>query len=540
MWLCVGATDFPAVRVTVSHMTTVAERIEQLPGLRTLFSANLSAADDVAFLRMLWTLNALQTGRADEASRFLDCYPSDAASLGILGPHAIYPWELETLANELLTTPKVPFHTFNSRDWNSIGSLVNQLRSFENAEYGARRSELKILVEMGRIGARQFPWQRGHVGIPQLYRNAFVYGQGNCAAYLQDSAGLAASDMTLVGFALLSVFYPEPAIRPASDLQLIHEWGITLDTLRRTLDRVSRPIGELRVEASMLRDVDAVTAYKPSILRQFPCVRVGHRNRILVAPLPDLIMDRVTNGLYYDVIGGEGPVREEIGRRFETYSLALLSNMLVGTRFESETDYLTRLGPIATPDIRMHDDHGAVKLVIECKASRMKVTARFGEAPEEDRGYEEIAKGVMQLWRFFTHCRLQVAPDHLAVDAQGIILTMDEWFAGRSTVIPQIMTRANELADASAHEIPVVDRRAVAFCTISELEAVLSTATSMSLLETVRIGSGDRAGWIFSILHGETEAEKTAPRNYPFQEALGDLLPWYARLAELREDRDPT
>lgn len=519
-------------------MATPADRVEQLPELRARLSANLSTADDAEFLRMLWTLNALQTGRVEEARRFLNGFPPEAATEGILGPHAIYPWELETLVNELLTTPKGQYRVFDCRDWNAIGSLINQLRSVENAEYGARLNEVNILVELGRIGARQFPWQRGYVGIPSLYRNAYIYGQGECAAYLQQAADLTSSDMTLVGFSLLAVFYPEPAIRPATDMALLHDWGISPDTLGRTLDRIARPIADLRRVASLLRDVELMTAYKPSILRQYPCLQVGHRGRVLVAPLPDLIMDRVTNGLFYDVIGGGGPVREEIGRRFEEYSLALLREML-NAQFEPEATYRTRLGPIATPDVLMCGEGGAVQLAIECKASRMSVTARFGDAPEEDRGYEEIAKGVMQLWRFFAHCRQQIAPNRMAPDAQGMILTMDEWFAARSTVIPQIMARAHELADASAHEISVADRRAVAFCTISELEAVLVTATPMSLAETVRIGSGDRAGWIFSILHTETAAEKTAPKAYPFERALGDLLPWHARMADLTDEDEP-
>ena len=236
------------------------------------------------------------------------------------------------------------------------------------------------------------------------------------------------------------------------------------------------------------------------------------------------------------MIGGGGSVRDEIGRHFEAYSFALLSEMLTGTHFVPEARYPTRLGPIATPDILMLDANGAVSLAIECKASRMSVTARFGEAPEVDRGYEEIAKGVMQLWRFFAHCREQIAPNRLAADVQGMILTMDEWFAGRSTIIPRITERANELADASAHHIPQGDRRSIAFCTISELETVLSTATMESLQETVRIGSGDRQGWIFATLHQEAQAAKTEPKDYPFEEELGALLPWYARVAELKED----
>jgi hypothetical protein len=167
-------------------MVVPATRIGQLLGLRTKFSKLLSAADDIVFLRMLWTLNALQTGRAAEAGRFLNGYPPDAATEGILGPHAIYPWELETLANELLTAPKSIFQTFDCRNWNAIGDLVNLLRSMEGAEYLARREDVNILIELGRIGARQFPWQRGYVGLPPLYRSAFIYGQGECAAYFAD------------------------------------------------------------------------------------------------------------------------------------------------------------------------------------------------------------------------------------------------------------------------------------------------------------------------------------------------------------------
>jgi hypothetical protein len=445
------STTSQLIQLHIDLMATTEERQEELPKLRAQFSRTLSLSDDTLFLRMLWALNALQTGRAERARPYLQGYPPDARAAGIAGKNAIYPWELETLANELFTTPKDPiYRVTDCRSWNSLRGLVNLLRALENAEYGAHRHELSVFVEMGRIGARQFPWQRGHFGIPQLYRNVFVYGQGECAAYLRESSGLTASDMTLVGFCLLSVFYSDPTIRPASDLELIHDFGIDRAPLIETIARIARPLAHVRSEAARLRQVNQPTAYRPSVLRQYPCILVGHRTRTAVAPLPDLIMDRVTNGLFYDVIGGGGPVRDEIGRRFEQYSFALLTQMLAPTRFLPETTYRTRLGPIATPDVLMVSDAGDVHLAVECKASRMGAKARFGELPEEDRGYEELAKGVMQLWRFFAHCRAQIAPHRSARDAQAMILTMDEWFAGRSTVIPRIMERANELADASA------------------------------------------------------------------------------------------
>lgn len=513
-------------------------RLEELTTLRAGLKFRLASAPELAFLRMLWTLNALQTGRADDARRFLGPHPPEAETEGILGRHAIYPWELETLANEFLVTPQERYLYFPCSDWNAIGDLVNQLRAVENAEYAARRGELNIFVEMGRIGARQFQWQRGHFGIPQLYRNAFIYGQGECAAYLSQSLGLTASDMTLVGFSLLSVLYPDPTIRPAQDLDLIYEFGISHEAVQSTLHRIARPIAEVRREACELRTVEEPIAYRPSILRRFPCLRVGHRGRVLIAPLPELIMDRVTNGLFYDVVRGGGPVRDEIGRRFESYSLDLLCRMMPELAFECESKYLTDHGTVSTPDILMRDTDGAVRLIIECKASRMGMPARFGPAPEGDRGYDEIAKGVMQLWRYFGHCRRPVAQDRMAKDACAMILTMDEWFAGRPTVVPKIMARANEMADLSRHDIEPIDRQPVAFCTISELEVVLARATVSSLLETVRIGSGDKVGWIFSSLHDEAVSAKTAPRNYPFENELEGLLPWYGRLRELSASQE--
>lgn len=163
-----------------SFVTRGAKRRAELPTLKAGLSFALSFAHDTSFLRLLWAVNALQTGRSDEAMRFLRDVSQDALSGGLTGKEAIHPWELETLANELLATPKNPhYRWFDCGSWGQARAIVHQLRLVENAEYGAQRGKRNILVELGRIGARQFPWQRGHLGIPQLYRNAFVYGQGN-------------------------------------------------------------------------------------------------------------------------------------------------------------------------------------------------------------------------------------------------------------------------------------------------------------------------------------------------------------------------
>ena len=59
-------------------------------------------ANDKAFLELIWAVDALQSGRENEAKLFLKTYPKAAvASSSIHSPMGIHRWELETLLIQL-------------------------------------------------------------------------------------------------------------------------------------------------------------------------------------------------------------------------------------------------------------------------------------------------------------------------------------------------------------------------------------------------------------------------------------------------------
>ena len=89
-------------------MGTVTSEDDPL-ALRGQLLRRLALADDELFITMLWSLNALQTGRGVRGREFFRSLPDGADTTGIQGNHAVYPWELETLGNELLSTPKHRF-----------------------------------------------------------------------------------------------------------------------------------------------------------------------------------------------------------------------------------------------------------------------------------------------------------------------------------------------------------------------------------------------------------------------------------------------
>lgn len=249
----------------------------------------------------------------------------------------------------------------------------------------------------------------------------------------------------------------------------------------------------------------------------------------MVSPLPELISFRLTAGLFFDIVGGSGPVRNDCGKRFETYCLSLLSNMLPEALIESEWRYKADRNRRDTSDIILFDRQSEVRLAIECKARWMGAEVRFGENPIVEKDYEEIIKGVFQLWRFFSDCRRGFTGRKASPKATGVVLALDEWFAARSAILDRVIEEAHAQADAAGDILPD-DRRPVAFCSIHEMERVLETATEESLLGSLEDLAAKPKGWIFSSLHSDFDAPKTPRKAYPFVAELFELLPWYEQI----------
>jgi hypothetical protein len=501
-----------------------------------VFRTRLSLADDELFLRALWSINAVQNGDGEPTARLLRDVPADLDPGKMFGKRSIYPWELDTLANELLTTPKHDFYrSFDCRSWRALAELTNLLRNIENAEYGARRQHGSMYVEMGRIASRQFDWQRSFFNIRDMYRSAFIYGQGACADHLSNAYDLSISDLTFAGYALMAMYIESPASSPVGDYDVLAQMGLSETSFQNVLKRISLQARDMRNEASNLRSSERETAYRPSILRRYPCVIFGRKRDRMIAPLPQLIAYRFTSGLFFDIVGGSGAVRNDCGKRFEAYSLALLSRMLPDMQFEPEWRYKAGRNDRDSSDIIHFDRCGRIRLAIECKARWMGAEVRFGDNPDVRKDYEEIISGVYQAWRFFSDCRRGLTGRDAAPQAMGVVLALDEWFSARSAALDRVIEEAHVRADANSDILPE-DRKPIAFCSIHELERVLETATEESLLGALEDLAGKPKGWIFSNLHADFDAPKTGRKPYPFRVALFELLPWYEQIRSVAGD----
>lgn len=493
----------------------------------------MSRAGDEEFIQLLWATHVLQTDNPDPARRYLrsDTIPNGAIRADMPNQYSIYKWELETLANELMTVPKIkPKKNGPTRvlRWDHFGAsleCVNWLRKLEKAEYRIQKKRRDILIEMGRIAARQFDWQRGFVNLPQFYRNAFVYGQGVCAKQFEETNGITLNRFSEIGFMLFVALSNSPVVRNDNSLRAL---GTSWEEVETVLSLIALDFPKAAKLARTQRRNTIHTSDKASILRQAPCLRFGDQGERIRAPLPELILERVTSGVFYDVVKGGGPVRDDYGKRFEEYSLEHLRKSLGGLSWQPEFQYRKKPNTLDTPDI-LCERNGQISLAIECKATRMSHEAMFGANPLRARGYQDLIKAVFQLWRFFSHCRRGYVGRTVDDEAVGVVLTLDNWLVMSDSLRKHVLKDAENLARNKDREILEIDRKSIVFVAMPELERTLSMSTEASFIQALGLTKAQKyRGWrLDSVLKDLVGNSQHPKKKYPFSDELGNLLPWW-------------
>jgi hypothetical protein len=500
----------------------------------------LARADDESFFQMVWAIDALQSGRAEVASQYLR-FPPEAANSDITSKYAMHKWELETLIGVLLTTPKYTLRGGLNRltdctHWDAAAKAVNYLRKVEAAEASIYLKRFSIMNEMHRTAQRQFPWQDGYFNVAQFYRYACIYGQGECANYFECTYGLTVSAFSLIGFILHTALQKQSFVKRQFVVKGI---GITTRELEAAYKLLSMSISDARNEAVSLdqnsrqrNGAELPVSYQPSLLRRFPLVSFGNADERFGAPLPALIIQRVTSGVYYDLVNGASHLRNEASDRFEQYSTELFAAMMPRFDVSRSYSYKHRRNLVDTPDILIKNG-GQIVIAVECKTTKLTIGAQFAEDPfaaAKDR-YQEIVKGILQLWRYFSHARRGFANrDLIHPDVCGLVLTLDRWLMASPELQGQILSDAVMLANKD-DEISAKDRRTVAFCSIPELEKMLAMSDEDSFMRTMAAAGEDRfRGWGLPGIHRELEGNLAKNKPYPFR--LDDVLPWWKTLKE--------
>lgn len=490
------------------HERKLAKAVPQLRDALSRFD------EEAGFLRSVWAVDALQSKFGADVTRYLR-YPKGAESLDPGSPFLIHKWELETLVSLFFDTAqnKQRFKdgpVYRSTEYGALGYLVNLLRKIENSESGVRLTPDNVMLEMHRIAHRQFGWQRKFATGERLYRFAYIYGQGSCADFLSDKYGMPIGDFFHAGFLL----YAQAHRWPWTKTQGLKNLGLSKDTLDRALAVLSLSLPEFRVSAKALTDQIASTkgiptAYMPSLLRRFPII-TAPEFETFIAPLPELIFYRMTVGLFYDIASGPQSLLNEANSRFEDYARRLLQGYFPAFNVMAAIPYGPKKSRTDSPDILVQVN-GEIAVVLECKATKLTYLSQYSDEPVSDaqKAYEQIAKGVAQVWRFFAHARRQLFSEHpVAPDAQGVVLTLDAWMQMSADLQSDVITIAKRLVETD-DTVTEADMRPIIFCPMQELADVAIISNEQQFLATLaKAVLPEHRGWALREVRRKTDDQE--------------------------------
>lgn len=458
------------------------------------------------------------------------------AKLGSI--YHVPPWMLETLINEFLRAPKEkripgrPYRVLDCTHMDHMLAALGLLLKLENAEDGISLDRINIFDEMRRINQRQFEWQREILSPARIYRSSLLYAEGVADQFLREKHGLGVHDLSLAGFALFSVLHSEIAIRGSQSLP---EIGLTEDIYQKTLRIISQPIEKAKEGARKAIRFRQNTAYLPSVLRRFPIIRIDSTLDVNLAPLPPLIVRRVTSGISVDFFGAPEDVFREIADRFESYCSTLLDRILPSYSIMREFSYGSKKRQKHSPDVLVSRDK-AIHMVVECKSTGMTYDAKFSEdlTNTEKHKIEDIGKGIFQIWRFFAHVRQGLVQDkECHSESFGLLLTLEDWFTMSRQPISKMFENAHKRCEDAAEGILDCNKRPIVLSWVEDLEYLQRVCNESQFFEVMRAAHSQKyRGWYLPGLVDEMFRDSKAQNPYAFVEEFENQS-WWKKIGAL-------
>lgn len=268
--------------------------------------------------------------------------------------------------------------------------------------------------------------------------------------------------------------------------------------------------------------------YAPSILRGFPCLRIGDE---LIAPIPDLLFNRFTEQLFYD-FAGDDKLKNEFSKNFETYLHTILRDHANEFQICGEENYNN--GQSKTPDAFAIKNQ-TVSIAFEAKSRKMSALAKFGENPlvEAESAFSEIAKGICQLWRYVVDSGRGLVPDSVRCgnSTHLLLVTLDDWLGGLSVEIrKKLFSKAHQLADGKSIPKSAEIRRPVLICAISDIEFKLTRGQMDGLEKILNTAKEEKyRDWMLQLIWNDVFPD-SVEGTFVSMDRLETVWPWWGEL----------
>ncbi len=427
----------------------------------------------------------------------------------------LHEWTLELVARELiLNAPDVGTRAMTT--WNEFAALGNLIRDIENQIWGRLPNGPELIeYEMVRIAHRQFPWQvRPNTRLMASYFK--LYSNPRLADLMAMTYGMNAMEFFQVALALSGHFLDRPILRAPVTNQMNRVPQAAID---RLIDRLSLGIGPLRQRIAQMQAYNVNWAYLFDPLRTWPIIDLGGGQ--LFCPMPTLLIWRLTEGVYFDLVQHRQAFDRNFGLAFQDLigDVVQAADPARRLRLFPEERYGTKKRPRDSVDWIVEDDTASIFL--ECKASRLKAQAKvdLNDTATIDGEVDRIAGFVVQVY--------DTMADALAGHYQEwrptgrpvypLVVTLDEWLPSGRALVHRLEEKVRAGLESRGRSLTLLDDHPFTLCSLYEFEAAARAFASNGVEPVMgQKTAGEQHGWaMLPFLQGR------------FREAVSDPQPLF-------------
>lgn len=355
------------------------------------------------------------------------------------------PWELETLAKEIILNSHESVAEKSLTQWNYFSGAINKLKALENEIGGEYTNQSNILTEVFRIAHRQFPWQMNPNGT-FIIRHYKIFGTQDMSAIIEEETGLNTKDLYTVGMVFIGAYLSRPAIKQPINVEVKN---ITTEKIDKFLSLFSVSLVDLKQRLKLEHQLNSKYGYAYTTLRAYPIIDMNYRGeQCYVCPLPTLLFWQITNGIYYSIYKHKR-FDKSFGASFQGYVGDVLNKALGTREIKVIPEEQYKIGKDSKDSIDWIVTDSNSVLFIECKTKRLIFLAK-SEIEDSAAVQNELIKMsdfIVQCYKTITDYKNGHYP-HFAYDSKlkiyPLVVTLEHWYVFGSkflTSLDQLVTQ---------------------------------------------------------------------------------------------------
>lgn len=437
---------------------------------------------------------------------------------------SIFAWDVELLARELILNASAR----GSRRLNTIHSIKEVLTLIRHVEDEASKdsSDIDGLKNFfHRTTHRQFPWQRRRM-MMELSRYMNVFGTDAVDKIMYNCLGYGIRELFFIGTAIGGHLTRHPGIN--SEQNYTH-FAISNDRRAKLFGKISSSIDDLRQSIKEKQTYDATWSYNWNQLNATPLIALNSKTpNLLHCPVPELILRRISQGIYYDIYAEMG-FSSAFGDAFQAYVGELAKRIFTHSRFIlfAETPYVVKGNTHHGADWILSDS--TANLFIECKTKRLRMDAKGAlNSPTFATELGVMADAIVQLYK-----NIQEADEGLShwvnngLPIKPLVITLEDWYLFgtevqsklKEAVIQRLLTEG--LCEATLNNMPYT------VISANEYEDIASVVASVGIQDFFSAVTDEKYwGWMILdiVLDAFPDVERKDIRNL-FSDVWEKVLP---------------